>query len=72
MLIEKTIIRKNGIYDFRWNWTDEFNYELTNGFTNFNGYIWERDLKAKDVWIATYNDLLYAIKQRFNYQASNK
>lgn len=39
----------------------EFNNELTNGFTNFNGYVWNYDLKNNDPWVASYSDLLYSM-----------
>lgn len=47
------------------NSTIEYNSNITNGFTTFNGYVWNYDLKNDDPWIATYYDILTAIYQDF-------
>lgn len=47
------------------NSTLEYNSNITNGFTTFNGYVWNYDLKNNDAWIATYYDILTAIYQDF-------
>lgn len=47
------------------NSTIEYNSNITNGFTTFNGYVWNYDLKNNEAWIATYYDILTAIYQDF-------
>lgn len=47
------------------NSTIEYNSNITNGFTTFNGYVWNYDLKNNDPWISTYYDILTAIYQDF-------
>lgn len=43
------------------NSTVEYNSRITDGFSTFNGYVWNYDLKHDDAWIATYYDILVAI-----------
>lgn len=40
----------------------DFLKALTQDYTNFNGYIWRKDAEDKNIWVATYYDLLTALE----------
>ena len=44
------------------NLDEDFLKALTQDYTNFNGYIWRKDVEDKNIWVATYYDLLTALE----------